>query len=180
MKDQFSSKCTLLVLLIPKIPHNQVCLVMHTHIVHVCVYTTHGKIVLREHKTAMSNTLKARWKTTIQMVLIHQKSWSCSFGLWFICPEINNHSYLKVCLIRALFSMADHGQQKQSRSMIRFPLGTASHVSVSLLQWEWPHGKGLSRQWDTEISWITNPLQQDLPEPACQRHYWKQEDYSES
>lgn len=60
MKDQFSSKCTLLMLLIPKIPHNQVCLVMHTHIVHVCVYTTHGKIVLREHKTAMSNTLKAQ------------------------------------------------------------------------------------------------------------------------
>lgn len=112
---------------------------MHTHIVHVCVSTTHGKIVLREHKTAMSNTLKAQWKTTIQMILIHQKPWSCSFGLWFICPEINNHSYLKVFPIPALFSMIDHGQQKQSHGMIRFPLGTASHVPVALRQWVTPH-----------------------------------------
>lgn len=42
-----------------KISHNRVRLVMHAHIVHVCVYTIHREIILREHKIAMSNTLKA-------------------------------------------------------------------------------------------------------------------------
>lgn len=109
----------------------------------------------------------AKWSSSTKI------SWSCSFRLWFICLKINNYSYLKAFLIPALPSMTDQGQQKQFNIMLWISqwvkedklhqLRSARHISVTLLQPEWPCVAGLGRQLEAEISWITpcNEMHQD-------------------
>lgn len=139
---------------------------MHAYIGHVCVYTIHGKIMLREqHRIAISNTWKAQKKNqTAKWSSSTKRSWSCSFGLWFIHPKINNYSYLR----HFWFLFSPPWQTRDSRNNLTsfwvswwvkehslHQLGAARHISVTLLQPEWPCVEGLSRQLQAEISGIT-------------------------